>query len=133
MIKPFLTVPRGREGDVVCHLGRMSLMPMTRTALKGLLGLAGCRDCNLPAPAALAAGRLTVPWVGGRSRDWQGSFARMETACSEQLIISALLFAAIKSRTMAPVHLTSLAGINMPYGKGICKGGKSFLASVKGK
>lgn len=47
----------------------------------------------------------------------------METAASEQLVISALLFAAIKSRTMAPVHLTSLAGINMPYGKEICMGG----------
>lgn len=109
----------------------MNLRLMTRTALKGLLGLAGCRDCNLPAPAALAAGRLTVPRAGGRPRDWQGSFARMETACGEQLVISALLFAAIKSRTMAPVHLTSLTGINMPYGKGICKGGRASLRLLK--
>lgn len=47
----------------------------------------------------------------------------METVSSEQLVISALLFAAIKSRTMAPVHLTSLVGINMPYGKEVFTGG----------
>lgn len=59
----------------------------------------------------------------------------METVSSEQLVISALLFAAIKSRTMAPVHLTSLVGINMPYGKEICAGvgagGESSLCLLK--
>lgn len=114
---------RGKEGDVVHRLGRTTLTPMTTTTLRGLLGLACCRDGNLPGPAISAAGRLMVPLPGWHPPDWQGSFARMETASSEQLVISALLFAAIKSRTMAPVHLNSLAGINMPYGKEICRGG----------
>lgn len=87
-------------------------------------------------PCSLSSWLLTVPLPGWHPPDWQGFFARMETASSEQLIISALLFAAIKSRTMAPVHCTSLAGINMPYGKESCMGGpetRSFPASVKSK
>lgn len=129
VIKLFLMVPRGKEGDVVHRFGRTTLMPMTTTTLQGLVGLARCRDRNLPAPTVSAAGRLTVPLPGWRPPDWQGSIARMETASSEQLIISALLFAAIKSRTMAPVHLTSLAGINMPYGKEI-GGGRRELPCI---
>lgn len=117
--------------------GSANAMLVTRTTLWGLLGLACCQDSNLPTTAASAAGRVMVPLPGWHPPDWQGSLARMETVSGEQLVISALLFAAIKSRTMAPVHLTSLAGINMPYGKEVCTGvgvgGVSSLVPVKGK
>lgn len=127
--------PQAEEADVVLCFGRAVLMLVTRTTLWGLLGLACCQDSNLPTTAASAAGRATVPLPGWHPPDWQGSSASMETVSSQQLVISALLFAAIKSRTMAPVHLASLVGINMPYGKEICRrvgaGGESSLCLLK--
>lgn len=63
-LKLFLMVPRVKEGDVFHRFGRTMLMQMTMTALQGLLGLAHCRDRNLPAPAVSAAGWLTVPLPG---------------------------------------------------------------------
>lgn len=82
-------------------------------------------------PADSATGWLTPPQIGRAPLPgW-----KLPLVNSSLLVL--YFSQQLSQEPMAPVRLTSLVGINMPYGKEICmvggQGGKSFLASVKGK